>query len=53
MKKYIKPAMEYVELRSEERFAGASACHKTGTCGYTDPSTGHWITFDEWVGSEG
>lgn len=33
MKNYIKPCLEYVELRTEERFAEGSPCSANGNCG--------------------
>lgn len=32
MKTYIKPAIEQIDLRSEERFAAGSPCPINGSC---------------------
>lgn len=42
MKKYMKPSFEYVTLRSEEMFAGASGCNASGECSDAD-----WPTIEQ------
>lgn len=41
MKKYVKPTVEFVELRPEERLAGSGNCRATQ--GRSDPLCSHEI----------
>lgn len=51
MKAYNKPDVNYIEIKSEERFAAGSACYQSGTCGHWE-GTGvsrHWVPDLIWV----